>query len=343
MRLPSRHSLLSGLFFALFLTALAGAVMPAAAHEVRPGYIELTETARDTYRVIWKQPVRDAGREAVAGLGLRPVFPENCERLADSRMQRRPGVLIERFQLACAGGLTGQRIGVEGLQKTITDVFVHLKLQDGAAMNMRLTAQQPVAMFSGGGTGLTAYFGLGVEHLVFGVDHILFVLGLVMLVSGWRRLVYVITAFTLAHSITLAASMLADIRAPSAVVEAIIALSILFLAVELLQSEDKRSPLATRYPQAVAFGFGLLHGFGFAGVLGDIGLPRDQAAPALALFNIGLEVGQLMVIAVALVVGKMLAPYVRRQPLLAELPIIVIGGVSVYWLLTRSASIWQVF
>lgn len=328
-----RHGL-----FALCLVALMA--WPAAAHEVRPGYIELTETARDNYAIIWKQPVRSAGRAAVAGLGLRPVFPENCTRLSDSRMQRRPGVLIERFELACAGGLLGRQIGVEGLQKTITDVFVHVQFIDASSSNLRLTAEAPVARLAGGGAGLTAYFGLGVEHLIFGIDHILFVLGLVMLVKGWRRLVYVITAFTIAHSITLALSMLAGVSAPAAVVEAIIALSILFLAVELLQAEERRSPLATHYPQAVAFGFGLLHGFGFAGVLGDIGLPRDLAAPALALFNIGLEVGQLAVIALALSVGRYAVPMAQRTTLVTEIPIVLIGGVSVYWLIDRAAGIF---
>lgn len=314
--------------------------LPATAHEVRPGYIEINETAPDRFDIIWKQPVRDLGPGEVAGLGLRPVFPENCTRAGDSRMQRRPGVLIERFSLTCAGGLIGQEIGVEGLRRTITDVFVQLHLVDESRASLRLTAENPVQKFAGGGTGLAAYFGLGVEHLIFGFDHILFVLGLVMLVKGWRALVYVITAFTLAHSITLALAMLADISAPSAVVEAIIALSILFLAVELLRPEAERSPLATRYPQFVAFGFGLLHGFGFAGVLGDIGLPRDLAAPALALFNIGLEVGQLFVVALALGAGKVLAPIVAKKPIIAEAPIVLIGGVSVYWLIERMSGIW---
>lgn len=314
--------------------------LPVAAHEVRPGYIEINETAVDRFDIIWKQPVRDLGPGEVAGLGLRPVFPENCARVNDSRMQRRPGVLIERFSLICTGGLIGRQIGVEGLRRTITDVFVQLHLLDDSRASLRLTAENPVQRFAGGGTGLWAYFGLGVEHLIFGLDHILFVLGLVMLVKGWRALVYVITAFTLAHSITLALAMLADISAPSAVVEAIIALSILFLAVELLRPEDERSPLATRYPQFVAFGFGLLHGFGFAGVLGDIGLPRDLAAPALALFNIGLEVGQLLVVVLALAAGKLLAPIIVRRPVLAEAPIVVIGGVSVYWLIDRMSGIW---
>ena len=314
--------------------------MPAQAHEVRPGYIEINETAPDTYQVIWKQPVRDTSRFEVAGLGLRPVFPEVCTRLGSSKMQRRPGVLIERFQLTCEGGLMGQRLGVEGLQKTITDVFVRMRGLGGDSTNLRLTAEAPVQKFSGGGEGLSAYFGLGVEHLLLGIDHILFVLGLVLLVRGLRNLVYVITAFTLAHSLTLALSMVGSVTAPSAVVEAIIALSILFLAVELVTPEARRSILASRYPQLVAFGFGLLHGFGFAGVLGDIGLPRDLVLPALALFNIGLEVGQLMVVAAALLAGRFLAKPVARYPLLGQVPIVLIGGVSVYWLIDRMSGIW---
>ena len=330
------------LFSLLFglLWASLGLLAPAQAHEVRPGYIEISETAPDTYQVIWKQPVRDTSRYEVAGLGLRPVFPEVCERLGGSKMQRRPGVLIERFQLACAGGILGQPLGVEGLQKTITDVFVLMRGLDDSTTNLRLTAEAPVQTFSGGGEGLSAYFGLGVEHLLSGVDHILFVVGLVLLVRSLRSLVYVITAFTLAHSLTLALSMLGSLTAPSAVVEAIIALSILFLAVELMTPEADRSKLATRYPQLVAFGFGLLHGFGFAGVLGDIGLPRDLALPALALFNIGLEVGQLMVVAVALVAGRLLVKPVARYPLLEQVPIVLIGGISVYWLIDRMGGIW---
>lgn len=317
------------------------------AHEVRPGYIDIRETERDRFDIIWKQPVRSAGANAVAGLGLRPVFPANCERLGDSVMRRQPGALVEKFSLACQGGLFGQSIGVEGLQRTITDVLVQLALLDGGRHSLRLTADAPVQAFSGGGTFLLAYFGLGVEHLVFGPDHILFVLGLLLLVSGWRRLVYVITAFTLAHSLTLALSMLGNISAPSAVVEAIIALSILFVAIELTRPEANRSVLATRYPQAVAFGFGLLHGFGFAGMLAEIGLPRDVEWAALALFNIGLEVGQLMVVSLALIFMHFAGPTLARareaapQPVdrLREAPVLVMGGLSVYWLLDRLSGL----
>lgn len=318
-------------------------LIPAHAHEVRPGYIEITEVARDSFDIVWKQPVRSAGANAVAGLGLRPVFPENCARLGDSRMRRLPGALVEKFSLTCDGGLFGQSIGVEGLQRTITDVLVQLALIDGGRYSLRLTADAPVQTFSGGGTFLMAYFGLGVEHLVFGLDHILFVLGLVLLVQGWRSLIYVITAFTLAHSLTLGLSMLGRISAPSAVVEAIIALSILFVAIELLQPPAKRSALAARYPQAMAFGFGLLHGFGFAGVLGEIGLPRDVELAALALFNIGLEVGQLLVVAAMVLFMRFVKPallaHEKWAPALQQVPIIAIGGISVYWLLDRLAGL----
>ena len=330
------HRLLPLFFLFAFL-------VPAHAHEVRPGYIEITEVARDSFDIVWKQPVRSAGANAVAGLGLRPVFPENCARLGDSRMRRLPGALVEKFSLTCDGGLFGQSIGVEGLQRTITDVLVQLALIDGGRYSLRLTADAPVQTFSGGGTFLMAYFGLGVEHLVFGLDHILFVLGLVLLVQGWRSLIYVITAFTLAHSLTLGLSMLGRISAPSAVVEAIIALSILFVAIELLQPPEKRSALAARYPQAMAFGFGLLHGFGFAGVLGEIGLPRDVELAALALFNIGLEVGQLLVVAAMVLFMRFVKPallaHEKWAPALQQVPIIAIGGISVYWLLDRLAGL----
>ena len=326
------HRLLPLFFLFAFL-------VPAHAHEVRPGYIEITEVARDSFDIVWKQPVRSAGANAVAGLGLRPVFPENCARLGDSRMRRLPGALVEKFSLTCYGGLFGQSVGVEGLQRTITDVLVQLALIEGGRYSLRLTADAPVQKFSGGGTFLMAYFGLGVEHLVLGLDHILFVLGLVLLVQGWRSLIWVITAFTLAHSLTLGLSMLGRISAPSAVVEAIIALSILFVAIELLQPPEKRSALAARYPQAMAFGFGLLHGFGFAGVLGEIGLPRDVELAALALFNIGLEVGQLLVVAAMVLFIRFVKPallaHEKWAPALQQVPIIAIGGISVYWLLDR--------
>ena len=328
---------LAALVLTIFVSASPS---PVRAHEVRPGFLKIDEIAPQTYTVSWKQPVR-GGAQNIAGLGLRPVFPASCERGADSTMRLMPGVLVETFTLICAGGLRGQAVGIEGLQKTITDVFVQLHEVDENLVHMRLTPEQPLQKFTGG-VGLFNYLWLGVEHLVFGYDHILFVIGLVMLVSGWRRLVLVITGFTLAHSVTLGLSVLDVIYLPAAPVEAVIALSIVFVATELLRPEETRARLTQQHPQIIALAFGLLHGFGFAGVLADIGLPRDTGFFALALFNVGLEVGQLCVVGLCLGIA-----YVARQAAMPPLYnaraqtgiVMAMGGLASYWLVTRTAQI----
>lgn len=325
--------------FALMVFAVAW-VSPLRAHEVRPGFLKIDETAPETYTVSWKQPVR-GGMQSVAGLGLRPVFPAACTRASDSTMRLSPGLLVETFTLTCAGGLRGQAIGIEGLQKTITDVFVQLHEVDENPVHMRLTPEQPMAQFTGG-VGLANYLWLGVEHLVLGYDHILFVSGLVMLVSGWRRLVLVITGFTAAHSVTLGLSVLDVIYLPAAPVEAVIALSIIFVATELLRLAHARAALTRRHPQIIALAFGLLHGFGFAGVLADIGLPRDTSFFALALFNIGLEIGQLGVVGVCLG-SAYLARRAAMPPAYAARVqtgmVLVMGGLASYWFVARTAQI----
>ncbi len=342
-------ALLSLTFFGgIFSGGFLGAA-PAHAHEVRPGYIEITETSRDNFDIIWKQPVRD-GTNQVAGLGLRPIFPAHCTRLNDSTMARRPGVLIESFALYCDGGLLGHGIGVEGLQKTITDVIVRL-VQAERTTTLRLTAQSPRQAFSGG-AGVWSYFRLGLEHLAFGFDHILFVLGLVLLVAGVRRLVLAISGFTLAHSMTLALSALGAVSLSPPLVEALIALSLIFVAVELARPKNVDS-IARRRPQIVAFLFGLLHGFGFAGVLVQIGLPRDATLWALALFNIGLEVGQLIVVALALAALALMRSLSRFpnnganngaknavQDTAQDVLCVLIGGLGIYWFITRSALLF---
>ncbi|MGB1118159.1 MAG: HupE/UreJ family protein [Parvibaculales bacterium] len=332
--------------FRFFLAALAVTVFvgvclsPSLAHEVRPGFLKIDEIAPENYAVSWKQPVR-GGAQNVAGLGLRPVFPASCERGTDSTMRLLPGVLVETFTLTCAGGLRGQAIGIEGLQKTITDVFVQLHEADDDPVHMRLTPEQPVQKFTGG-VGLFNYLWLGVEHLVFGYDHILFVIGLVMLVSGWRRLVLVITGFTLAHSVTLGLSVLDVIYLPAAPVEAVIALSIVFVATELLRPEEARARLTQQHPQIIALAFGLLHGFGFAGVLADIGLPRETGFFALALFNIGLEIGQLCVVGLCLGFAYM-ARHAAMPPVYSARVqtgiVMAMGGLASYWLIARTVQI----
>ncbi len=309
-------------------------------HEVRPGYIEITETNNHEYAISWKQPVRD-NVDSVAGLGLRPVFPVNCERIGERDMVRRTGALIEQFYFKCEGGLLGQKIGMEGLQRTITDVFVRLIPLDGDPVSLRLTAENPIGKLAGGGAPLHAYLMLGVEHFVFGYDHILFIVGLTLITISFRRLFWVVTAFTLAHSITLALSVLGIIRLPSGPVEAVIALSILFVAVEVALPHERRSYIAAYYPQAIAFGFGLIHGFGFSGVLLDIGLPRGETALALLLFNLGLEFGQLIIIGLislmtAISARNFLNQYTEQARALSAF---VIGSVASYWMIERIISI----
>jgi hydrogenase/urease accessory protein HupE len=325
--------------FIISLVWLVSVSAAATAHEVRPGYIEIIEAQTDVYSVRWKQPVRENG-QSVSGLGLQPVFPENCTKLDESKIVRRTGALIESFKLACEGGIEGQSIGIQGLRKTITDVFVRAELLQRGTVTMRLTPDQPFAQLAGGGTELIAYLSLGTEHLLSGYDHILFVIGLTLLVANWRRLLWVVTGFTLAHSFTLALSVMGWVTLPSAPVEAVIALSILFVAIELTKPRDQRSGIAERFPQVIAFGFGLIHGFGFAGVLLEIGLPRGETAMALALFNIGLELGQILVVIVVLALQFLLQLFVRRTTItipgwVQQAPAIAIGAVAVYWLISR--------
>ncbi len=327
-------------FVAGGVVMMALSLLSAQAHEVRPGYIDILETTADHYDVKWKQPVKDA-QDSVTGLGLRPVFPTNCQAVGTHDVVRRPGVLVERFQLHCAGGLMGQPLGVEGLQRTITDIFVHLKTVQGEILGFRLTPEAPVIVLGQDSQSVWSYFTLGVEHLALGLDHILFIIGLALVTTHWRRLFWVVTAFTLAHSITLALSIFDIMRVPPAAIEAVIALSIIYVALEIGRPDP--NALATRYPQFIAFLFGLVHGFGFAGVLSEIGLPRGETALALLLFNMGLEVGQFIVIAIILMLGGLAARWhlqVYRGQFYTATSIIL-GGIASFWVLTRSIAIFS--
>ena len=196
--------------------------------------------------------------------------------------------------MSCTRGLEGQRIAIDRLDGTLTDVLVRIENTDGSVRTARLTPSAPsfiVPEQPGPLMVLRAYVGLGVEHILFGVDHLLFVLCLLLLVKSLRQLLATITAFTLAHSITLAAATLGFIHVPTAPVEATIALSIVFLASELVRGEAGRGAVTRSYPWLVAFSFGLLHGLGFAGALAEVGLPQGEIPLALFAFNVGVELG----------------------------------------------------
>ncbi len=271
----------------------------ATAHEVRPAYLVIDEAPAGTFQGRLRQPIVAADGGAVGGLDLKAAFPPHCERQGESAYTRADGYLTERFTVTCKDGLGGGEIAITGLRRSLTDIYATFTDANGQQTNALLNGRQPAFTPQGGGlSNVMGYLRVGIEHLTGGLDHVLFVLGLILLVRKPRRLLIVATAFTIAHSITLALSVLDIMRLPSAPVEAGIALSVLFLAYELSRPSADRASLGRDRPEVMAFGFGLLHGAGFASVLASTGMPPDQVAPALLLFNVGVEIGQIMVIAI---------------------------------------------
>jgi hydrogenase/urease accessory protein HupE len=253
--------------------------------------------------------------------------------------------IVERRIVEAPGGLAGQRIEFPGLQGTISDVLVRQIATDGAVTTTLVRSSMPWIDLDAPAPGARAVFGgfvvHGIEHILFGWDHLLFVLALMVIVRGTRALVWTITAFTLAHSITLALAALGVVRVPGPPVEAAIAFSIVLVAAEIVRLRRGEPSLTARWPWLIAFCFGLLHGFGFAGALSDIGLPRAKLPLALLAFNLGVELGQLAFIAAVLV----LAAIVRRagalraagQHALRVAPY-AIGSLAAFWFVERVAA-----
>jgi hydrogenase/urease accessory protein HupE len=263
----------------------------------------------------------------------------------------RDGASIEKWKLDCGEkGLEGYSITISGLEETFTDTLVRINMLNGAVHSeiLRGNARSFVVAQSPSALGVMAdYFVLGVQHILGGIDHLLFVLCLVILVTGFGNLVKTVTAFTVAHSITLAGSALGYVDVSQGPVEAVIALSILFLARELLVTGQRRSDsgyqpsLTERAPWLVAFAFGLLHGFGFAGALAEIGLPQNEIPLALLMFNVGVEAGQLLFIGGVLLAALGLAKMKWKIPYQVTSAVVFsIGGISAFWLIDRVAGFW---
>ena len=319
---------------------LAALLLPAhgvGAHEVRPGFLELRETAANAFLMTWKVPALGEYR-----LGIKPRLPETCGVIGTPTTIQAGGAFIEHQRVSCDRGLEGQTIAIDGLDATLTDVLVRIENLDGMVRSARLTPSSPsfiVPVQPGPLMVLRDYVGLGVEHILFGIDHLLFVLCLLLLVRGVRQLLTTITAFTLAHSITLAAATLGFIRVPAAPVEATIALSIVFLASELVRGEAGRSAVTRSYPWLVAFSFGLLHGLGFAGALAEVGLPQREIPLALFAFNIGVELGQLAFVAAVLSLVRIARGVKLRLPAWAPGAAgYAIGSLAAFWVFARLAA-----
>ncbi|MGB7858149.1 MAG: HupE/UreJ family protein [Pseudolabrys sp.] len=309
----------------------------AMAHELRPAYLDIRETATNEFAVLWKVPALDDLR-----LGLYVRLPDACKAKTETVRTIQDGAYFERWSVACPNGLKGQEIVIDGLRSTVSDALARIEYRDGTKQIARLTPEKLTLLVASGQSWLEvakAYFLLGVDHILTGFDHLLFVLALILLIHDRWMLVKTVTAFTIAHSITLAGATLGYISLPQKPVEATIALSIAFVASELVKARSGERRLSEDYPWIVAFIFGLLHGFGFAGALKEAGLPQTDISLALLTFNLGVEAGQLMFIAAALVVfraaGMLLTVPIAPARIAAAY---LIGTTSMVWLVARLSS-----
>lgn len=322
----------------LLVLMFAAGLSPARADDLQPGYLEIRELANSTraahhYDVTWKAPIKP-------GLATRvtPTFPDDCvatipERSVDG------AALLARWTLNCKAPLAGRAINLNGMENTAADALLRYQSARGITQAARLTPANPQAVIAqrpDRGQVARTYFITGVEHILMGYDHLLFVLCLVLLLNGAWRVAGTVTAFTIAHSLTLVATTLELISVPGPPVEAAIALSIVFLAVEVVKRKPGAPRLSERIPWVVAFLFGLLHGFGFAGALAEIGLPQGEVPMALLTFNLGVEAGQILIVCGAMLVLSLLrrvnALYATR---LQSLSAYAIGTIAVMWLLQR--------
>ncbi len=321
----------------LFISSLA------SAHEIRPAYLELREEEPGKFSVLWKTPMRGDAR-----LALEPEFSGESTALPPVTVRTLPGAAIQQWMLL-APTLRGQTLRIRGLEGSMTDVLVRIEFADGTTWVQRLTGQGPSAnipMRQSGWSVASVYLKLGVEHILTGIDHLLFVLALIIITRGGWKLVKTVTAFTVSHSITLTLATLGYVHIPQRPVEAAIALSIVFVAVEILRERQGRAGITARAPWIVALTFGLMHGLGFAGGLSEAGLPAGHIPTALLFFSIGVEAGQFLFIGVVMSViallrraASLLTPINQeRSPFIQLLPPYAIGAVAMFLVIQRIAA-----
>lgn len=331
----------AALLLALLLGVPGG---PAAGHALEPGFLELRALGGDVWRAFWKVP-QVAGRP----MAITAVLPATCDARRPPEPRPVGAAFAAEWAASCPGGLEGGEIRIEGLERTETDVLVRYERAPGEADSRRLTPTETgfTVPAPQGAAGILATYGaLGVDHILEGADHLMFVFALLLLIRDRGRLIGAVTAFTAAHSLSLAAAVLGWIVVPAPPVEAVVALSIMFLAAELLRPGGEGLRLTERFPWLVAFAFGLLHGLGFARALLDVGLPEGEVPLALLAFNLGVEAGQLMFIALVVAVGVLLG---RLYPVLMAsvrrpggwgigTAGYAMGGVAAVWFIGRVAA-----
>jgi hydrogenase/urease accessory protein HupE len=328
---------------ALALLALvAGATLGpgvTSAHPLAPSLLDLRVDASGRAEAVFKTPSLRP-----SGTSIEPVLPESCASVGEPSVSEEGSGTVFRMQLECAGeSLVGQRIGFTGLDDSRTNALVRVELPDGHVVRRVLDGSEPLLSIPAAPSiwqTVREYLVLGAEHIAGGIDHLLFVAGLLLLVAGLRSLVETVTAFTIGHSVTLSAAALGLVRAPSGLIEIAIAASIVWVGVEIVRQRDQREVGLWHRPRTLAAGFGLLHGFGFAGALAEIGLPAGDIPLALASFNIGIEVGQLSFVAL-LAVGLVVLRSLRFQPPRwgTTAAAYAIGSLAAFWMFERIAVV----
>ncbi len=322
---------------AVFLSVLLSA-FPALAHEVRPALLDIRETQAGWYEVTWKVPIFEG-----APLDIQPVYPEGFDRVSPPSVQELPAARIEKSSYRDeTETLVGGTIFIDGLAATQVDVLIQIMLADGTSHSAIVKPKEPsweLPATPDGWDVAKSYWIMGIEHILSGLDHLLFVFALILLIPGTWMLVKAITAFTLAHTLTLGLATFGFVNMPPGPTEAAIALSIVFLAVEIVRSRAGQGSIASRSPWLVAFLFGLFHGLGFAGALNDIGLPQNAIPLALFMFNVGVETGQLMFVA-AILIAIWSIRYVRIPGLVHGWRVVTygIGTLAAYWTIDRAGS-----
>lgn len=318
-------------YFALLLLLYSGVLV---GHEIRPAYLQIVEQNTGIYQIFWKVPLR--GNEV---LRLYPEFPSHCQQVT-ALGSGKTGFLRDnrafRWAINChERGLLNQQIRIAGLEYTLTDVLVHFEAFGEQQTSFVVRPENPVLVLDEHEVfSVPSYFLLGMKHILQGFDHLLFVFALLLLISGIKPLLLTITAFTLAHSLSLGLSTLGYVTVAQEPVEIMILLSILLLARDILRPYRNEPQYLHKYPWIMAFVFGLLHGLGFASALNDIGLEQDFLFLSLLLFNAGIETGQLLFILVvlALISGlRYLFNFSYRRLVVGGA--YVLGGISVYWLI----------
>lgn len=321
-------------FRIIVLSLLVLLVSDAFAHESRPAYLELRQSGDQVYDVLWKVPARGNQR-----LGLYLRFPEGCETVSDKVGRFTGGAWVERWSISHPAGLVDSTIHIDGLQSTLTEAHVRIESLTGSTQIVRVMPAAPFLVVAAAPTRAQlagTYVSIGIKHILGGIDHLLFVLGLLFLVRNRWMLVKTITSFTVAHSISLAIATLGVARAPAELLNVLIAMSILFLGPEIVGLVRGKSSFTISHPWVVSFAFGLLHGFGFASGLTELGLPQAEIPLALLMFNVGVEIGQLGFVVILLAVRAALKELEFNWSARLELvPGYLIGTLGAYWMLGR--------